>query len=105
MFSLTNISSSRSYALNLAMFSFAIMFMLFLYLSIWLPVVQKVNVNTVPWEIYCPNVIPASTAAGVVFYISLVVAFWPAWGMLSPLFIGFLCIGAIFSAHFIPWPC
>jgi hypothetical protein len=33
------------------------------------------------------------------------IAFWPAWGMLSPLFVAVLVIGLIFSAHFIPWPC
>jgi hypothetical protein len=90
------------YALNVAVFAFTIVVGIFLYLAIWLPLVQKV---TVPWDIYCPNMIPIATGASVVWYIATVTAFWPAWGFLSPFFVAFITMGGIFSAAFILWPC
>jgi hypothetical protein len=84
-----------------SVFSLTIIVTIFLYLAFWLPVVMK---NHIPWEIYCPNMIPVATGFSVLWYISLVVTFWPVWGFLSPLFVGFLVMGAVFLTHFIPWP-
>lgn len=72
-----------------------------LYLTLWLPYVQKI---TIPWEIYCPNLIPIATFLSITCMILLMMAFWPLYGMLTPLVIFVLCMGLIFSAHFIPWP-
>jgi hypothetical protein len=60
---------------------------------------------TAPWDIYCPNMIPISTGLAVSCMVLLMVAFWPVWGMLSPIYITVMVMGLIFSAHFIPWPC
>jgi hypothetical protein len=89
-------------AFALSMVAFTVVISIFVYLGFWLPVVMK---NHIPWEIYCPNMIPLATGSSVIWFICLVMAFWPVWGLLSPLFVGFLTIGAIFSTHFIPWPC
>lgn len=89
-------------ALNVAVVAFTVVVGIFFYLAVWLQYMKKV---TVPWDIYCPNMIPTATGASVVCFISLIVTFWPSWGFLSPLFVGALTIGGIFSTAFIPWPC
>ena len=89
-------------ALNMAIMSFTANVGIFFYMSFWLPVITKVNV---PWEIYCPNMIPIATGLGVFSMLALIVAFWPVWGFLSPLYVLVMIMGFIFSAHFIPWPC
>lgn len=73
-----------------------------LYLTLWLPLVQKV---TVSWDIYCPRMIPTATFFGISCIVFSVIAFWPVYGFLSPLVIAILVLGALFSTHFIPWPC
>lgn len=72
------------------------------YLTLWLPLVEKV---TVAWEVHCPSMIPISTALGVLSVLGLIITFWPLWGLLSPLIILVLVFGLLFSTHFIPWPC
>jgi len=61
--------------------------------------------NNIPWDIYCPGMIPSATALGIASLILSMLAFWPIWGLLTPLVIITLCMGILFSAHFIPWPC
>jgi hypothetical protein len=67
-----------------------------------LPLVQKV---TVPWEIYCPRLIPTSAALGVSSLLLVVMAVWPVYGLLAPLIVLLSAMGLLFSTHFIPWPC
>ena len=89
-------------ALNLALVSFFSNMCIMLYLTLWLPLVQKV---TTPWEIYCPSMIPTSTALGVTCVLLLMISFWPIWGVLTPLIITIMLLGFLFLSHFIPWPC
>jgi hypothetical protein len=89
-------------ALNLAIICIMTNICIIFYLTIYLPFFMRINT---PWEIYCPRMIPASTALGVLSIISAIVAFWPLWGLLTPLVIMTLCMGILFSTHFIPWPC
>jgi len=88
-------------ALNLSVFSFAANVTICLYLTLWLPFVKK---NTLPWEIYCPRMIPAATALCLTCLFSSILAMWSVWGFLSPLIIFFLLLGLIMSSHFVPWP-
>mgnify|MGYP005993468945 CR=1 FL=1 len=88
-------------ALNLAVFSFAANVTICLYLTFWLPFVKKI---TLPWEIYCPRMIPTATALGLTCMMTSIVAMWSVWGFLSPLIIFFLTVGLIMCSHFIPWP-
>lgn len=86
--------------MNLAITLFVANVCIMLYLLMWLPLVKKV---TVPYEIYCPNMIPVATAFGVSSYILFILAFWPVWGLISPLIITIELFGLIFVAHFIPF--
>ncbi|KAJ1405279.1 hypothetical protein B484DRAFT_457112 [Ochromonadaceae sp. CCMP2298] len=90
------------FTLNLAIMCFFVDAGIFLYLVAWLPFILKV---TAPWEVFCPNMIPMATGFGVLFLVLFIVSFWPVWGMLTPLWVGILMIGFVFSAHFVPWPC
>ena len=87
---------------NSALACFLATMTIMLYLTLWLPLVQKI---TIPWDIYCPNLIPISTFLGVTSLILFIIAFWPLFGILSPLVIVCLLMGLLFSTHFIPWPC
>ena len=89
------------YSLSLAVVCFVANMGIVLYLTLWLPLVLKV---TVPWDIYCPHLIPISTVLGLLVVFLLVVAFYPIYGMLTPLIMGILLMGFLFSTHFIPWP-
>jgi hypothetical protein len=88
--------------LNIAVASFMATLCIAFYLTFWLPMVMKI---TIPWEIYCPRMIPTATFLGVVCFITLIVAFWPVWGFFSPLFIMIFFLGFLVATHFIPWPC
>jgi hypothetical protein len=72
-----------------------------IYLTIWLPYIKKI---TIPWDIYCPNMIPISTALTLATILLSMITFWPVWGFLTPIIIFVLLLGLIFSLHFIPWP-
>ena len=89
------------YSLNFAIVCFVANMGIVLYLTLYLPLVLKV---TAPWEIYCPHLIPISTALGLLVVFLLVVAFYPIYGMLTPLLMGILLMGFLFSTHFLPWP-
>ena len=88
--------------LNIAVACLVANICIMIYLTIWLPLVLKV---TISWDIYCPRMIPTSTLLGILCLLFLVVAFWPVWGLLTPLIIIILFMGLLFSTHFIPWPC
>lgn len=89
-------------SLNLAIVCFVANMGIIFYLTLYLPLIAKV---TTPWEIYCPQMIPTSTALGIICLILLNIAFWPIWGLLTPLILMILLMGFLFSTHFIPWPC
>ena len=72
------------------------------YLQVWLPRVQ--GLGDVDWAVFCPRLVPAATAAGLLGAFSLVYALWPAWGFLAPLLCLVVLMGALFALHFVPWP-
>lgn len=94
--------NSHRISLHAGVICFAANMGVVLYLTIWLPLIMKI---TVPWEIYCPHLIPISTTLGLLSVMLFMIAFWPVFGMLSPLIITILLMGFLFSTHFIPWPC
>ena len=49
-----------------------------------------------------PGLIPVMTIAGVFMPIFLILAIWPIWGFLSPVYIIVLSMGYIFSLTFLP---
>jgi hypothetical protein len=88
--------------LQLALACLACNLVIMLYLCLWLPLIQRINI---PWEIYCPRLIPISSGLGVGSFLLFVIAFWSIYGLLAPFIVLLLCMGLIFSTHFIPWPC
>jgi hypothetical protein len=88
-------------ALNLAVLAFSANFAIMMYLMIWIPVVKK---SRIPIEISCPRLIPTATILGVLALLFYMIAFWPIWGILSPLIVLILFMGLMFLSHFIPWP-
>lgn len=60
------------------------------YLTVWLPYVQKV---TLPWDIYCPRMIPAATAIGALCGVMYVVLASCVGGLLMSNFL--LCAAVV----------
>lgn len=87
--------------LNLSIVSMVIVVAILVYLCVYLPIFEKIRDYRM-WDIHCPNMIPMLTGAGASCIVSLVVAMWPVWGLLSPLLVFFLMMGFMFLAHFIP---
>ncbi|CAE7848993.1 TMEM128 [Symbiodinium sp. KB8] len=69
------------------------------YLTVYLPLIAQVHA---PWEVYCPNVIPVATAAGVVAFISYAAALWPVFAFLTLPILGILFVGFLMLMQFIP---
>lgn len=92
----------NKFYLGLALICIFANLIIIFYLTIYLPLIQKIKI---PWDIYCPNLIPISTFLGILSLILLNISLWNLYGILTPLIIIILFMGLIFSTHFIPWPC
>jgi hypothetical protein len=90
--------------LQLVAVCFGINTVLFLYLSLYLPLAHALPDSTA-WEAYCPRVIPVCTATSALAALLLIRATWPVWGFLAPVILGLQAMGALFGLHFVPWPC
>ena len=101
--------SSRRPAANRALLQLAAIGLgtntvLVLYLTVYLPVVKGLS-DSSAWDVYCPRVIPTSTALSLLCALLLIRATWPVWGFLAPLILGVEGLGFLFALHFVPWPC
>jgi len=85
---------------NLSLILLATNSVLGLYLIIYLPYIARV---TLPWDKYCPRVIPTITIVGTICFGTLIKALWPVWGFLTPLILTSIGMAAMFSLHFIPF--
>ena len=54
-------------SLRIGILSLVASITIILYLTIWLPVVMK---NNIPWDIYCPRMIPSATFLGILSIVS-----------------------------------
>ncbi|KAJ1461196.1 hypothetical protein M885DRAFT_508047 [Pelagophyceae sp. CCMP2097] len=88
--------------LNIAVLCFAVNCVLCAYLTVWLPYVQRVQLE---WSVFCPRVIPAMTAFAVVCGFGLLRGLWPVWGLLTPVILAIVFMACLMSLHFIPFPC
>ena len=70
-----------------------------LYCVVW---VRRVQGSEWPWEIVAPGAIEAAALAMVAAMLAFTVGLWPAFGLLTPLVVGFITMGALFSTHFLP---
>ena len=85
---------------NLALICIAINTVIGFYLCIYVPYIARIDL---PWEVYCPRMIPALTIIGTLCGVLLLKALWPVWGFLTPLILTSLGMGAMFSLHFMPF--
>ena len=70
-----------------------------LYCVLW---VRRVHGSQWPLQVVAPGMVEAATAAGLGALLSLIVGLWPAYGLLTPLVVGVLGLGGLFSLHFVP---
>ena len=71
-------------------------------IAVWL--VLWVGRRGVAWEVAAPWGVPAATGAGILALLATIAGVWPIYSLLSPLVVGAVFIGLLFSAHFIPSP-
>jgi hypothetical protein len=83
---------------------FATIILLLVYLVLYLPYAKGLT-DSSAWPVYCPRVVPSIILLSVLGMILLIRACWPLWGCFSPLVLGTQVMGAMFSLHFVPWPC
>ena len=87
--------------LNAAVVCLTVILVLLLYLCVYLPHFEKITDHKM-WDVHCPNVIPTMTFLGVLCLILMNVAFWPVWGLLTPLLVFLLMMGFLLLGHFVP---
>mmetsp|Transcript_43601 Transcript_43601/g.50160 ORF Transcript_43601/g.50160 Transcript_43601/m.50160 type:complete len:217 (+) Transcript_43601:92-742(+) len=85
--------------LTIALASMGLNIVLIFYLSFILPYVFKVEEE---WEVYCPRVIPAATAIGVLFMFTGILAFWPVWGWFTIPIVFIVFMGFINALQLLP---
>jgi hypothetical protein len=86
-------------ALYLAYASLGLTLTIGVYLALYLPYVARIDL---PWSTYVPWAIPVATGSGVTAFLCLIVGLWPAFGLLTPLLVATLFMGAMMATHFLP---
>mmetsp|Transcript_18095 Transcript_18095/g.53811 ORF Transcript_18095/g.53811 Transcript_18095/m.53811 type:complete len:155 (+) Transcript_18095:242-706(+) len=86
--------------MNAAAACFSLNCVLCFYLTVWLPYVQRIELE---WAVYCPRVIPTMTAVGLLCGFGLLRGLWPVWGLLTPLILASVFMACLMSLHFIPF--
>ncbi len=119
--------------LYIAIILLSINTVLMLYLSIYIPKIKGINIDSINianykrnlqlnnnnteaaaalttnvtnsdlWAVYCPRVIPIMTLNGVLCGVFLIRCFWPIWGFLTPFIVAMEFFGLLFLTQFIPW--
>ena len=90
---------SLPFFIYLALTALGVVITIMLYCVCW---VRRVHGSQWPLDIVAPGMVPAATVAGVACLLCLVVGLWPAYGLLTPLVVGALGLGGLFSFHFVP---
>jgi len=72
---------------------------IFLYLSMWLPLVEGIEEE---WEVAAPWAAPVSTVVALGGIVCSVVGLWPVYEWYSILFVTVLIMGMIMIHHFLP---
>ena len=78
---------------------FALLFTVMLYSVLW---VRRVHGSQWPLQVVAPGLVEVATLAGVVALISLMAGLWKEYGLLTPLVVGVLAMGGLFTLHFVP---
>ncbi len=88
--------------LNLAVVCTSANLVIFLYATLYLPLVEKIQTSM---DIYAPKMVYMSTFLVVFSLLLYVIAFWPLFGALTPFIILVLTLGLVLFLSLIPWPC
>jgi hypothetical protein len=74
---------------------------IFFYLCVYLPHFK--NIEDDQWDTYCPNAIPTATLCGVLAMITVIIAIYPVWGLLSIPMLLIMKLGLVMFVNFIPF--
>ena len=89
----------NTFLLNISLICIAFMVTVLLYISIVGPWILRKNVDM---EKDLPQMVPLMALSGVVNFLCFVLAMWPVWGILTPVYILVIFFGSTFSMMFLP---
>lgn len=89
----------NSFFLNIALSCTGFLLAVLMYMSLYGPCILKREIDL---EEDVPALIPIMTLAGVAVFICGILAVWPIWGLLTPLYFLILFFGSSFSMIFLP---
>jgi len=89
----------NSFFLNVALICFGFEFCILLYMSVWAPCILKRDIDL---DKDMPSVIPVMTIAGLLIFVCTLLAVWPIWGFLTPIYMIILFFGTSFATIFLP---
>lgn len=89
----------NSFFLNIALGCTGFLISVLLYMSIYGPCFLKREIDL---EVDLPQLIPVMSIAGCAVFISGILAVWPLWGLLTPIYFLILFFGSSFSMIFLP---
>ena len=89
----------NSFFLNVALVAIGLNISVMGYLTIYGPCVLGREIDL---EEDIPAIVPIMAGSGVASFICLILAGWPIWGFLTPVYIMILFFGSTFSMVFMP---
>ena len=89
----------NSFFLNIALGCTGFLLAVLIYMSVYGPCFLKRDIDL---EADLPALIPIMSLAGCTVFISGILAVWPLWGLLTPLYFLVLFFGSSFSMIFLP---
>ena len=89
----------NSFFLNIALSCMGFLIAVLMYLSVYAPCCLKREIDL---ETDMPALVPIMSLAGVAVFISGILAVWPIWGLLTPVYFLILFFGSSFSMVFLP---
>ncbi len=92
-------SRSSPFFIYLFLACLTLLLTIMLYCVLW---VRRVHGSQFPLQVVAPGLVEVATLAGVAALLSLMAGIWREYGLLTPLVVGVLAMGGLFSLHFVP---
>lgn len=90
---------TNSFFLYIALGCIGFMVTVLVYLSIIGPLIKGREID---FETDMKDMVPIMSAAGVITFITAILAMWPVWGLLTPFYMLIVTFGSTFSMMFLP---
>jgi hypothetical protein len=89
----------NQFFLKIALTCITFMVTVLVYVSIIGPCIKRKEID---FEKDMPSMVPVMALAGVLVFVCSILALWPVWGILTPVYMLILTFGSTFSMMFLP---